>query len=254
MRATLPKHRSYQRWTKVVLGFAAVLAAGVQFSAAEFRSADASSAESLFNGRDLTGWVGEPGFWRVENGALVGERKEEGSPSTYIYYDGPGASMKDFTITLEMRMNASNSGVQYRSRLVDNYALAGYQFDFDFANQHTGGLYEQNGRGITARRGQRVVLEQDSARNPVINQGLPLGDHAAMAAHIKTGDWNMIEITAQGNRIIQKLNGVTTVEVTDNDTRRRANSGILGFQLHSGPPMKVEFRNIMFTPLTSSAR
>ena len=237
------------KWSISALGVVAAVVATVLVSVSRAESGGVVRAESLFNGRDMTGWVGEAGFWRAENGSLVGERRVEGSPSTYIYYDGPGASMKDFTLTLEMRMNASNTGVQYRSRLVDNYALAGYQFDFDFANQHTGGLYEQNGRGITARRGQRVILEQDSLRNAVINQGPAIGDHAAMAAHIKPGDWNAIEITARGNQITHKINGVTTVEVTDNDNRRRANSGILGLQLHGGPAMKVEVRNIMLTRL-----
>lgn len=207
----------------------------------------ASDPESLFNGTDLTGWIGDPAFWRVEDGSIVGERTAEGRPSTYLYYNGP--MVKDFTLTLDMRLSDRNSGIQYRSRLVDRYAVAGYQFDFDGQNRHTGGLYEQNGRGIVARRGQKVELELDSLRNPVINQTGSVGDYDELASRINTGDWNAVEITAVGNHLVHKINGHVTADITDNDTRRRALSGLLAFQLHSGPPMKVEIKNILLTRL-----
>ncbi len=211
----------------------------------------ASDPESLFNGTDLSGWIGDPAFWRVEDGAIVGERTEEGRPSTYLYYDGP--MVKDFTLTLDMRLSDRNSGIQYRSRLVDQYAVAGYQYDFDGQNRHTGGLYEQNGRGIVARRGQKVVLELDSLRNPVINETGSVGDYDELASHINTGDWNAVEITAVGNHLVHKINGHVTADITDNDSRRRALSGLLAIQLHSGPPMKVELKNIMLTRLPGTA-
>lgn len=142
-----------------IVGLTLLLAgmAILQGCASEAVSHATADPESLFNGTDLTNWIGDPAFWRAENGSIVGERKEEGRPSTYLYYDGP--MVKDFTLTLDVRLSNRNSGVQYRSRLVDRYAVAGYQFDLDGQNRHTGGLYEQNGRGIVARRGQQVVLE-----------------------------------------------------------------------------------------------
>ena len=233
----------------IVVGLTLILLgmASLQGCTSESVSSGTTDPEPLFNGTDLTNWIGDPAFWRAENGSIVGERMEEGRPSTYLYYDGP--MVKDFTLTMEMRLSDRNSGIQYRSRLVDQYAVAGYQFDFDGQNRHTGGLYEQNGRGIAARRGQQVVLELDSLRNPVINETGSVGDYDELATNINTGGWNSIEITAVGNHLVHKLNGHVMADITDNDTRRRANSGLLAFQLHSGPPMKVEFKNIMLTRL-----
>src|SRR5690606_25585067 len=92
-------------------------------------------AQSLFNGRDLSGWNGDPRYWRVENGAIVGETTAENplSQNTFIIWDGD--PLENFTLRVDFRMNAGNSGVQYRSEARDGWSAAGYQAEMAFANR-----------------------------------------------------------------------------------------------------------------------
>jgi hypothetical protein len=212
-------------------------------------AAVASRGESLFNGRDLTGWNGDPEYWRVENGAIVGETTPEKPlrQNTFIIWEG--GEVGDFMLSLDFRVNGGNSGVQYRSKVVEGWSLSGYQADIDAENRYTGMLYEERGRGIIARRGQRVVIRPDGRFDVV---GL-VGDTAELRSVIKPGDWNHYEITAVGNRLVHRINGRVMVEVTDEQAEARASSGRLGLQIHTGPPMKVEFKNIVLVRLSSGS-
>lgn len=201
--------------------------------------------QSLFNGQDLTGWNGDPQYWRVENGAIVGETTADNplSQNTFIIWEGD--PLENFTLRVDFRMNAGNSGIQYRSEARDGWSAGGYQADMDFANRYTGMLYEEQGRGIVATRGQQVVIEPDGRFNVVGS----VGDPDELARHINAGGWNTYEITAIDNHLVHRVNGRTTVDVTDNQVEERSMSGILGLQIHTGPPMRVEFRNITLTRL-----
>lgn len=231
----------------LVLTLAAVMVVSVQCSTGE-RAMDAidagsSKAESLFNGRDLTGWNGDPLFWRVENGGIVGQTTEETPTHVNTFLIWSGGTVDDFTLTLDFKLTNHNSGVQYRSKVLEGWRLGGYQADIDEANRYTGMLYEEGGRGFIARRGQKVVVEPDGTPLEVGS----VGDADELATHIKKGDWNRYEIVAEGNHLVHKVNGHVTAEATDNDADGRALSGLLALQLHAGPPMKVEFKNIMLT-------
>jgi hypothetical protein len=145
-------------------------------------------------------------------------------------------------------MNATNSGVQYRSvELPDQgkFVLKGYQADIDFANQWTGQLYEERGRGFLALRGQAAqVLEGKKSR---VIGALESGD--ALKALIKSNDWNQVHIIARGNTLVHVVNGHVMSVTVDDDPKGRAASGLLGFQIHTGPAMKVEYRNILLKTL-----
>ena len=202
-------------------------------------------AQSIFNGQDLTGWNGDPRFWRVENGAIVGETTPENplTQNTFIVWED--GTVANFSLRLDFRLTGGNSGIQYRSQLLEGWSAGGYQGDMDAGNRYTGMLYEERGRGIVATRGQRVVIEPDGRFNVVGS----VGDPAALASSIDMSDWNQYEITAIDNHLVHRVNGRITVDVTDNQPEERSDSGILGFQVHTGQPMKVEFRNITLTRL-----
>lgn len=207
--------------------------------------AAAGRPQALFNGRDLAGWNGDPRYWRVENGAIVGRTTAE-TPllqNTFIRWEG--GPVDDFTLRLRFRMTGGNSGVQYRSRVLGGWSLAGYQADIDADNRYTGMIYEEGGRGFVARRGQRVVAEADGRMNVVGS----VGDPDELASRIRKGEWNTLEITARGNQIVHRVNGRVTAEVTDDQPEARAESGVLALQLHTGAPMTVEFRDIVLTRL-----
>jgi len=146
--------------------------------------------EKIFNGTTLTNWDGDPGFWRVENGAIVGETTPEKplSENTFLIYRG--SEPDNFELKLEFKMNSTNSGVQYRSRqltgAVGKWVLCGYQADIDFANAYTGMLYEERGRpGFLAPRGTVQYAGPNDAKQGQCSSGLPVaprGQGAGRAA------------------------------------------------------------------------
>jgi hypothetical protein len=209
-------------------------------------------AISLFNGTDLTGWNGDPRFWRVENGTIVAQTTENNTIQQNSFLIWDGGTVDDFHLSMEFRMTGGNSGVQYRSIVNQGWSVRGYQADFDSGNRYVGMLYDEGGRGIVARRSEQVVIEPDGTFN-VVGQ---VGDPEELTAAINPAEWTRIEITAIGNHLVHKINGRTTVDVVDNQVEEREMSGILALQVHTGPPMKVEYRNIQLTPLspTTAAR
>jgi hypothetical protein len=196
-------------------------------------------------------WDGDPKFWRVENGTIVGESTAEKvvDPNTFLIWRGgtPG----DFELKVEIRMNATNSGIQYRSRMLPPgttrdgkpghaWRLAGYQMDLDFANVYSGQLYEEAGRGFLAERGTAVYVAPDGTKGVVGR----VGSADAVKAAFNPGEWNQFHLIARGGTLIHIVNGVVTAVCVDEDLKARALGGLIGFQLHGGDPMKLELRNI----------
>lgn len=215
-------------------------------------TADAGETK-LFNGKDLTGWSGDAKFWSVEDGALTAQSTAENPVphNTFlIWQDGkPG----DFTLTLKFKMtpgsdkNYTNSGIQYRSKVIDaeKFIVGGYQADFEYGPKWSGILYEEKGRGILAKRGEKVTIKQgEKPKKPVIEVTGKTGDPKEIQAAIKKDDWNDYKIVAKGNRVQQFINGKLTVDVTD-ETAEAPKSGVIALQMHKGPPMKVQFKDIV---------
>jgi hypothetical protein len=203
----------------------------------------------IFDGHSLAGWEGDPKFWRVEGDALVGEITpgNEIKRNTFIIWRGTGGEgggvTKDFELKLRYRISAKgNSGINYRSVEMDDakFALRGYQFDIDGANKYTGNNYEERGRTFMAVRGQ-VVCAVEGGQRHVIGS---VGDYKELAKIIREDDWNDVHIIARGNTIVHILNGRVTSVLIDDDPALRAAEGKLGVQVHVGPPMKVEYRDI----------
>jgi type 1 glutamine amidotransferase len=142
-----------------------------------------------------------------------------------------------------------NSGIQYRSKEAGKWVIGGYQADFEAGDTYSGILYEERGRGILANRGQRVQIARDGAKS----EAQP-GDSKAIQAHIKKGDWNDYQVLAQGGRLVHTINGQVTAECLDEQEGKRAVSGLLALQLHAGPPMTVEFKNVRLKRLKLSER
>jgi hypothetical protein len=197
----------------------------------------------IFNGKNLDGWKGDTSVWRVENNSIVGETTLERplKSNTFLIYTA--AEPGDFELKAEFRITESgNSGIQYRSEELEgmSYILKGYQADIDGNNVYTGQNYEERGRGFLAKRGENALLESGS--DPKIVASLGTAD--SLKNLIKKEDWNEIHIVAQGNRLRHYINGVLMSDVTDNDATLRKQTGVIGFQAHTGPPMKVEYRNV----------
>ncbi len=204
---------------------------------------DYAGFRSIFDGQTLQGWDGDPVFWRAANGEIIGESTPEKLLKVNTFIVWRGGQPKDFELKVDFRMNSTNSGVQYRSVElpgVGKWVLKGYQADIDFQNTYTGQLYEERGRGFLALRGQVTHLSQ--GQPPQVIANLRSGDE--LKGLIKVNDWNQFHIIARGNLLLHILNGELMSEAIDDDVPNRALGGLLGFQMHVGPPMKVEFRNI----------
>ncbi len=209
--------------------------------------------KSLFNGTDLTGWTGNPQFWSVVDGALTGKATAEMPVphNTFLIWEGgqPG----DFELTLKFKMTPgdekkfTNSGIQYRSTVHDaaKWIVGGYQADFEYGETYSGILYEERGRGILAQRGQKVTLTQsDDVKKPKIEVTGETGVSAEIQAAIKKDDWNDYRIVAKGNHVQHFINGKLTADVTD-ETAEAPKAGVIALQLHGGPPMQVQFKDIV---------
>lgn len=212
----------------------------------------------IFDGKTLTGWEGDTAYWRAENGVLVGEITPDKTLKTNSFITWKGGETKDFELVADFNITETgNSGVNYRSEVVKDvpFALKGYQADIDGKNVYTGQNYEERGRTIVAFRGQNVTLLATDTGKSVGNiwnaakQNPSLGSSDSLKSLIKSNDWNEIRIVAKGNNLKHYINGTLMSEVTDEDKVNGKASGLLGFQVHVGPPMKVQYRNIRLKTL-----
>lgn len=217
--------------------------------------------EKIFDGKTLNGWEGDSTYWRVEDGNLVGEV----TPATLLKVNSfiiwKGTMPENFELTVEFRISKSgNSGINYRSERVSDapYALKGYQADIDGANRYTGQNYEERGRTTLAYVGQKVTipLRTEPVKSLVKSNAwtaaevtASLGVPDSLKTHIKKEDWNICRIAANGNRLQHYINGILMSDVTDNDTLNRKMNGLLGVQVHVGPPMKIEYKNFLLKKL-----
>lgn len=211
--------------------------------------------KSLFNGKDLTGWDGDPVFWSVQEGVITGQTTAEKPASGNTFLIWKDGAVTDFELTLKYKTTPgdstkfANSGIQYRSRIVDaaKWIVSGYQADLEYGQTYSGILYEERGRGILAHVGQKTKLTQSNdPAKPIIEVVGEAGKPQEIFAVIQPDGWNEYRIVVRGSRLQHFINGKLTVEVTD-ETAEGAKSGILALQLHQGAPMKVEFKDIIFT-------
>ncbi len=194
----------------------------------------------IFDGTSLAGWEGKPEFWRVEDGAIVGETTADKPTKANTFLVWRQGLVDDFELVLQYRLRNHNSGVQYRSKDFGDFVVGGYQADIH-EGQYTGILYDEKGsRGIVTQRGQRVTVGADGKKTP----GEPIGDAAALLEKVKPGDWNEMRIVARGNVLQHFINGQLMAETIDDQVAKRSFQGVLALQLHAGPPMKVEFKDI----------
>ncbi len=198
--------------------------------------------KTIFDGKSLENWDGNPDFWRVEDEAITGQTTSDKPTKGNTFIIWRGGELADFELKLQYRIIGGNSGIQYRSfEVKDNkWVVGGYQADFEAGKRFSGILYGERFRGILANRGQKTVIGADHKPKVVGS----VGDSDEIQSHIKNEDWNDYHVTAKDFHFVHKINGVVTSECTDEDTEMRRDKGILALQLHAGPPMKVQFRNI----------
>jgi hypothetical protein len=259
----IPNLRSYLllEASAAVMLLAYVLFSTMGTSQAPIQAKDAQDGFTpIFDGKSIQGWEFDPVYWSVKDGAIVGEITAATLLKNNTFIIWKGGELGDFELKVDYWISENgNSGVQYRSDRYTElpYALKGYQADIDGANNYTGQNYEERKRTTLAYRGQRTQISAQpddiaAVGGYVANnawKGLALvnelGDRAALGNLIKKGEWNTIHIVAKGNVMKHYVNGTLMSEVEDADAKNRKSSGLFGFQVHVGPPMKVMFKNIL---------
>lgn len=213
---------------------------------------------SIFDGKSLNGWEGDPDIWRVEDGFLIGELTPESDLKSNTFLIWTGGKPGDFELKVDFKITENgNSGINYRSERLDDvpFALRGYQADIDGKNTYTGQNYEERKRTTLAYRGQQTKINPQDPPGEIRDfvernawRGLELtkelGDRDSLKNIIKAEDWNHMHLVIKGNVLKHYVNGVLMSEVIDEDPINRSFGGHLGFQVHVGPPMQVAFKNI----------
>jgi hypothetical protein len=235
---------------------------GIIAIASFFTTTSIAQEINLFNGKDLTGWEGNTALWSVEDGVITGktapnpEKPEKSTLRHNTFLVWKDGKLANFELRFKYRIPTAsgNSGAQYRSIVLEEGAdgpiVSGYQADFEAGPKYSGILYEERGRGVLALRGQqvKVVPAPDNQEKHKIEVTGSVGDSDAIQASIKQGDWNEYRIVANGNHLQHFINGMQTVDVSDEQSKARS-EGVLALQMHAGPPMTVQFKDIVLKKL-----
>ncbi len=200
----------------------------------------------MFDGKSLEGWKGRSDLWSVEDGAITGRTSAEKPIKSNTFLVWQGGEPGNFELRAQFKIDGGNSGIQYRSKLIDanEFIVGGYQADIDAALQYAGILYEEKGRGILALRGQKTTIAADGAKNTET-----FGDAKELGKVIRAGEWNDYRVVANGNTLQHYINDTLVSEVIDNQPEKSSAKGIIALQIHVGPPMKIQYKNMRIKDL-----
>jgi sugar phosphate isomerase/epimerase len=206
----------------------------------------------IFNGKDLTGWDGDPRLWKAQDGVIRGETTPENPTKGNTFLVWRGGRLKDFELKLKFKLRNGNSGVQYRSKEFDKWRITGYQAEVENTPGKVGFLYHEGGRAWLVNVGDLMHIDAQGEKKVISN----VNDQQGLidAGYYADKDWNEYHIICQGNHLIHYLNGFQTMELIDDDRITNPNDpadrkgsireGVLALQIHAGPPMLVEFKDI----------
>lgn len=214
---------------------------------------DEPGFKSIFDGKTLNGWEGDSKYWRVADGSMIGEITPETLIKSNTFIIWRGGTVKDFELKVDYRFSEQgNSGINYRSVVVadpvtpsNRFAMRGYQCDLDARNRYTGNNYEEKGRLFLALRGQMTRVT--GTHIPVVVSSV--GEDKELSAAVPLQAWNTVHLIVKGNVLTHIINGRVMAVTIDDDAKGRVMEGLIGVQVHVGPPMKVEYKNWRLKPL-----
>lgn len=210
----------------------------------------------LFDGQSLEGWDGDERFWSVKNGVLTGQTTADvkTKKNTFLIYSK--REFGDFELRFSYRVSGGNSGVQYRSQIVSKWVVKGLQADFEDRmhqgnDRFSGMFFEENGRMFMGQRGDVVIVRSNTARpkKPIIEKIATVGSNEALEKHIRRDAWNDYIVIARGDVFLHIINGHVMSVGIDEDKLNATSSGVVAWQLHSGPPLKTEMKNVRIREL-----
>lgn len=203
---------------------------------------------SIFDGVSLRGWeTPDTSYWTIEDGAITGTISEAHPLSVNQYLVYEGGDVADFELKLMHRLTGTpgiNGGFQFRSLLLPDHDVAGYQVDNNHDTPWLVRLYDEFGRHDLALRGESTKYVLGGAKSVTPIEGI-----AGQPAHFKLDEWHEYHLIARGTHLELRINGIKVAEVFDDDPVQNDLSGILALQLHSGPPMKAQFKDVRLKKL-----
>lgn len=213
----------------------------------------------IFDGKSLEGWDGDPSFWRVENGEIIGESTLDNRVKMNTFLIWRGGIVKDFELKIDFKINGTNSGIQFRSKEmpeIGKWVLRGYQADFEFTNAFSGNIHDERsvrewGGGtalVLSKRGD-VTRVVDGEEKTLFKTVAKVGDQTLLKGAFNVGGWNTFHIIARGQTIIQIVNGQLMSIAFDESKKNFVPEGLIGLQMHVGQPFKVEYKNILYKEL-----
>lgn len=247
--------------TMLLVGFQSCKESKATIKEAEVNKTLEAGFKAIFDGKTLNNWKGDLDYWEVENGCLVGTVTPENVLKSNTFIIWHGAQPESFELKLAYRISESgNSGINYRSEILENkpFALRGYQCDIDGKNKYTGQNYEEKKRTTLAYPGEQVVIPSQTNPDSLGNLRSHIkkncwqsrtivgsfGSRDSIKKNIKNNDWNTVHLVVNGDKLLHYINGVLISEVVDKDALNKSVKGYIGLQVHVGPPMKVEYRDI----------
>ena len=205
----------------------------------------------IFNGYDLTTWEGDPKLWSVKDGRIIGETTIDDQLPHNTFLIWRGSEPKNFELRLRFRViGNNNSGVQYRSTErpdLGRYAVSGYQADIHSGFDIFGMVYEEKGRAVLAKRGQHVVVTEDGRKMRIKERP---GVWGPVDGSFDLSEWHEMTVIADGNHLVHKIDDQIVAEAWDHDVEHRSLSGLIALQLHRGPKMRAEFRDLRIRDLS----
>lgn len=210
-----------------------------------------AESRDLFDGNSLQGWERDQDYWRVQDGAIVGEiaAGTQLQKNTWLVWrDG---ELADFELRFQFKLSGAvgaNSGVQFRCQVENVDHVSGYQADLDMGDVWLGRVYDEHGRSLLVERGSRVHIAEDGQRSSTVFA--PKQQYKVL---FRENAWNDYRIVAIGDRVDVYVNGTLFSQLKDEQAGERDLVGALAFQLHSGGETKVEFRNIQLEELDLAA-
>jgi putative heme-binding domain-containing protein len=201
----------------------------------------------LFDGKTLAGWDGNPELWSVEDGAITGKTKGPDHLAYNQFLIWRGGVVKNFELRAKIKCSASNSGIQYRSKELaeaGKWVVGGYQCDVHANAPYNGMVYEERGRGILVQNGQSVIIDDKGDKWLAAERD---------AVKVDFTEWHEYVIIAQGNHLIHKIDGKVTIDLVDHQAKNRSLEGLLAFQVHKGPAMIVQIKDVMLKELPETA-
>jgi hypothetical protein len=239
--------------TAALLFLTCTVGGGARVQAQQFpEPGEEEGFHAIFNGKNFDGWTYDPVYWKVENGVMTGVVTEATLLKNNSFIFWTEEQPADFELKMDFKVSAKgNSGINYRSAIFPDvpFALKGYQLDIDGEKRWMGQNYEERGRTFLALRGQVSQVENDA--KPYVAGSTGSADE--LGALIKDGEWNEAHVIARGHTLIHLINGRVMSVVVDRDAANRTDKGYIGMQVHVGPPMKIEFRNIRLKKETAEA-